>query len=57
MKYDVYVWYATCVQVEAENEDEAELLARDMLEGLDDETFRSIVEISETDASEAEEVE
>lgn len=55
MKYNVYVWYATCVQVEAENEDEAIQLAHTTLDETDDMTFREIIDVSDVEAEEVDE--
>ena len=52
MKYNVYVWYGTCVQVEADDEKEAGQLARETLVDTDDETFREIIEISDVEVKE-----
>ena len=52
MNYNVYVWYGTCVQVEADDEKEAEQLARETLDETDDETFRLSIGVSEVDVEE-----
>ena len=55
MKYNVYVRYATCVQVDADDEEDAVEAAKAMLDNMDDGTFRSIIEVSEAEAEEVEE--
>lgn len=54
MKYEVYVWYATCVEVDADDEEDAVEAAKAMLDNMDDGNFRSIIDVSETDVSEVE---
>ena len=55
MKYDVHVWYSTCIQVDADDKDEAEQLACDTLNETDDGTFRTIIDVSAVDVEEVEE--
>lgn len=56
MKYNVYVWYATCVQVETEDEDDEDIVrsARAMLDDMDDKSFRDKLEFSEFAVDEVE---
>lgn len=54
MKYEVYVWYATCVEVDADDEDDAVEVAKAMLDSMDDGNFRSIIDVSEAEAEEVE---
>ena len=55
MKYNVFVWYATCIEVDAEDEDSAIEEAKFTLDNTDDGTFRSIIGISGVEAEGVEE--